>query len=100
VVFVLQYLLLLKAMQVELALVLGFWLIAVFYLVMALAPSIGFVELPLRVTACWSLLKFYTGNELGVGAAALGIWVINLVVPAVIGSLLLLSIKIVKDKNE
>jgi len=99
-VFVLQYLLLFKAMQVELGVVVGFWLIAVFYLVMAVAPTIGFVELPLRVTACWSLLQFYTDNELGVGAAALGIWLINLVVPAIIGSLLLLSIKIVKDKNE
>lgn len=100
VVFVLQYLLLLKVMNVELAPVTGFWLIAVFYLLLAMAPSIGFIELPLRVSACWALLKYFTSNELGVSAAALGIWLINLVVPAVIGSLLILSIKIVKDKNE
>ena len=100
VVFVLQYLLLLKVMHVELGLLLSFWLIAVFYLIMAVAPTIGFVELPVRISACWALLKFYTVNELGVGATALGIWLINLVVPAVIGSLLILSIKIVKDKNE
>lgn len=100
VVFVLQYLLLLKVMNVELAPVTGFWLIAVFYLLLAMAPTIGFIELPLRVSACWALLKYFTANELGVSAAALGIWLINLVVPAVIGSLLILSIKIVKDKNE
>lgn len=99
-VFVLQYLLLLQVLQVELSWATGFWLIAVFYLLIAMAPTIGFVELPLRVSACWALLKFYTTNELGVGAAALGIWLINLVVPAVIGSLLILSVKIVKDKNE
>ena len=87
-------------MHVELGLLLSFWLIAVFYLIMAVAPTIGFVELPVRISACWALLKFYTVNELGVGATALGIWLINLVVPAVIGSLLILSIKIVKDKNE
>ena len=100
VVFVLQYLLLLKVMNVELGIVTGFWLIAVFYLLLAMAPTIGFIELPLRVSACWALLKYFTANELGVSAAALGIWLINLVVPAVIGSLLILSIKIVKDKNE
>lgn len=99
-VFVLQYLLLLQVMQVDVVMITGFWLIAVFYLVMAVAPTIGFVELPLRVGACWAILKFYTSNELGVSAAALGIWLINLVIPAVIGSLLILSIKIVKDKNE
>ncbi len=99
-VFVLQYLLLLQVMQVDVGLATGFWLIAVFYLVMAMAPTIGFVELPVRVGACWAILKFYTGNELGVSATALGIWLINLVIPAVIGSLLILSIKIVKDKNE
>ena len=99
-VFVLQYLLLLQVMQVELGWVTGFWLIAVFYLLMAVAPTIGFIELPVRVSACWALLKYFTSNEIGVSAAALGIWLINLVVPAIIGSLLILSIKIVKVKNE
>jgi hypothetical protein len=99
-VFVLQYILLLQVMDVTIAFVLSFWLITVFYLVLAVAPTIGFIELPVRVSACWALLKFYTSNELGVGASALGIWLINLVLPAIIGSLLILSIKIVKDKNE
>lgn len=100
VVFVLQYILLLQVMQVELGYMLSFWLITVFYLVLAVAPTIGFIELPVRVSACWALMKYYTVNELGVGTTALGIWLINLVLPAVIGSLLILSIKIVKDKNE
>ncbi len=99
-VFVLQYVLLLKVMQVNISFGTCFWLITVFYLVLAVAPTIGFVELPIRVTACWALLKFYTTNELGVGAAALGIWIINLVVPAIVGSILILGVKIVKDKNE
>lgn len=99
-VFVLQYLLLLQVMQVELAMVTGFWLLAVFYLLMAMAPTIGFVELPVRVSASWALLHYFTTNELGVSAAALGIWMINLVLPAIIGSILILSIKIVKDNNE
>ena len=97
-VFVLQYVLLLQVMDVNLAGWLCFWLMTIFYLVMAVAPTIGFIELPLRVTASWTILKLYTVNEMGVGAAALGIWLINLVVPAIIGSLLILSIKIVKEK--
>ena len=99
-VFVTQYLLLLQVMQVEIDLMICFWLIGVFYLVMAMAPTIGFIELPVRVTASWAILKYYTVNELGVGAAAMGIWLINLVLPAIIGSLLILGTKIIKEKNE
>ncbi|MFT3683205.1 MAG: lysylphosphatidylglycerol synthase transmembrane domain-containing protein [Ferruginibacter sp.] len=99
-VFIVQYILLLQVMQVEIGWWNCFWLITVFYLVMAMAPTIGFIELPVRVSACWAILKFYTTNELGVGAAALGIWLINLVIPAVIGSLLILSVKVLKEKNE
>ncbi len=100
VVFVLQYVLLLQLMQVGIGWMLCFWLISVFYLVLAMAPTMGFIELPVRVSASWALMKFYTNNELGVGAAALGIWLINLVVPAIIGSILILSVKVLKDKNE
>lgn len=99
-VFILQYLLLLNLMQVRIEPWLCFWLITVFYLVMAIAPTFGFVELPVRVSASWTILKLFTSNELGVGASALGIWIINLVIPAIIGSLLILSVKIVKDKHE
>jgi len=97
-VFVLQYVLLLQVMGVHIAPLLCFWLMTIFYLVLAVAPTIGFIELPVRVSASWAILKLYTINEIGVGAAALGIWIINLVIPAVIGSLLILSIKIVKEK--
>ncbi len=97
-VFVLQYVLLLQVMDVQIATWLCFCLMTIFYLVMAVAPTFGFIELPVRVSASWAILKLYTSNELGVGAAGLGIWLINLVVPAVIGSLLILSIKIVKEK--
>jgi hypothetical protein len=99
-VFVIQYLLLLKVMDVHITPVVCFWLISVFYLVMAVAPTIGFTELPVRVTASWTLLHLYSPNTLGIGAAALATWLINLVIPAVIGSLLMLRIKIVNEKND
>jgi Lysylphosphatidylglycerol synthase TM region len=99
-VFVLQYVLLLQALQVHIPFITCYWLIAVFYLVMAVAPTIGFIELPLRIGALCTILQYFSNNELAISSAALGIWLINLVLPAVIGSLLILSIKIVKDNNE
>ncbi len=99
-VFILQYLLLLKVMDVGITITLGFWLLTIFYLVMAIAPTIGFTELPVRATASVELFKLYSINILGIQAAALGIWLINLVLPAIIGSILILGIKITKDKND
>jgi len=98
VVFVLQYVLLLQVMQVGITTGLSFWLITVFYLVMAVAPTIGFLELPVRAKASVELMRLYSSNTLGIETAALSIWLVNLVIPALIGSLLILGIKIVKEK--
>jgi hypothetical protein len=36
-------------------------------------------------------------NQLGIISAALGIWLINLVAPAILGSLLIIRIKLIKS---
>jgi uncharacterized membrane protein YbhN (UPF0104 family) len=97
-VFILQYILLLRVMHVEIGFVMCFWLLTIFYLIMAMAPTIGFTELPVRAAAIVEILQPFDSNILGMQAAALGIWLINLVVPAVAGSILFLGIKIMKEK--
>lgn len=95
--FILQYMLLLHLLDVQVGAALSFWLLSCFYLVMALAPTIGFTELPLRATATVEIFKLFSPNIVGVQAAAFGIWMINLVLPAIIGSILILGIKIAKE---
>lgn len=97
-VFILQFLLLLKVMQVEIANGTCFWMLSVFYLVMAVAPTIGFTELPVRAAASVALLQLYSNNIIGIQAASLCIWLINLVIPAIAGSLLIFGLKIMKEK--
>lgn len=99
-VFILQYILLLKFMQVEIDPLVNFWILTVFYLVMTLAPTIGFTELPVRAAASVELLQLFSNNIIGIQAASLGIWLINLVVPALIGSLLIFGLKIMKEKDD
>ncbi|RYY71972.1 MAG: flippase-like domain-containing protein [Chitinophagaceae bacterium] len=96
-VFILQYLLLMNVMGIEINVQVSFWLLTVFYLIMAMAPTIGFTELPVRATASVELFKLFSPNIVGIQAATLGIWLINLVLPAVIGSILILGVKISKD---
>ena len=97
-VFILQFILLLQIMQVQISFFTCFRLLTVFYLVMAIAPTIGFTELPMRAAASLEILQIYSNNLIGIQAASLGIWIINLVIPAIIGSLLIFGIKILKDK--
>ena len=97
-IFILQYILLLKAMQVDVDFITCFKLIAIFYLIMAMAPTIGFTELPIRAAASLEVLQMYSSNVVGIQAAASAIFFINLVAPAIIGSILIFGIKIVKEK--
>ncbi|MEJ0103260.1 MAG: hypothetical protein WDO19_12180 [Bacteroidota bacterium] len=41
-----------------------------------------------------------TTNELGIGLTTVSVWFINLIIPALIGSLLILGIKIFRNRNE
>ena len=97
-VFILQYVLLLKLMHVDIGFGISLMLLTVFYLVMAMAPTIGFTELPIRAAAGLEIFQLYSSNLIGIQAASLGIWIINLAVPAIAGSLLILGIKIMKEK--
>ena len=97
-IFVLQFIVLLQLMQVAIAGWLCFWLLTLFYWGMSIAPTFGFIELPVRLNAIWLIFKWYTPNEMGVDAATFGIWLINLALPALIGSLLIISTKIFKEE--
>jgi hypothetical protein len=97
-VFILQYLLMLKVMDVGITYTVSFLLLSVFYLVMAVVPTIGFAELPLRAKASVLIFELFSINIVGIQAAAFGIWMINLVLPAILGSLLIFGIKIMKER--
>lgn len=100
IVFVLQFWLMLKAMQVHIGLWLSVVLLSVFYLLLAMAPSIGFTELPLRAIAGVQVLGIATQNKLGVEAASLGIWLTNIFIPAIVGTILISGVRIINKKNE
>jgi hypothetical protein len=85
-------------MEVEIPFTDCFLLIAIFYLVMTIAPTAGFIELPIRALASVQIFSLFSTNVLGIQAAALAIWLINLVIPAILGSIMIFGIKILKEK--
>jgi len=97
VVFVLQYIFMLQLLQVEQSVWIGFWIITVMFWVLAIIPSFAIAELGIRGTVAKTLFS-YSVNTIGILTATFGIWFLNLFIPALIGSLLILGIKIKKDK--
>ncbi len=99
-VFVLQYILLLQALHVEILWISGFWTISVLFLVLAIVPSFAIADLGIRGKFSTELLSYYSSNMLGIIGTTFGIWFLNLFIPALLGSLLILSIKFLKTNNQ
>ena len=96
-VFVLQYFLLFRVFNVEINWWQTFWSVSVVFLILAIIPSIALLtELGVRWKASIELVALFSSNITGILATSLAIWIINLVIPALIGSLLILGIKFFK----
>jgi hypothetical protein len=99
IVFIVQYSLVFPVFGVNI----GFWQagggMSVVFLVMAVVPTFTFLtELGLRWEASIQVLELYSPNTVGIFAASFAIWLINLIIPALIGSLLIVSIKLFKSR--
>ena len=99
IVFVIQYLFLIKILQVETEWVQGFWIIAILFLVMAIIPSIAIAELGIRGKFSTALFGLYSANIIGILAASFGIWLINLFIPALAGSFFIIGHKFFKREK-
>jgi Lysylphosphatidylglycerol synthase TM region len=99
-VFVIQYLLLFHVFGVELAFWQGFWMVSLMFLVLAIVPTIALAELGLRNQTSILLVGMFSSNTVGIFFTTFGIWMINLFIPALLGSLLILRLKIFNNRNE
>jgi hypothetical protein len=97
-VFVIQYVMLLQVLHVEILWIDGFWIITILFLVLAIVPSFAIADLGIRGKFSTELLTVYSANTIGIIGTTFGIWFINLFIPALLGSILILSIKFFKDK--
>jgi hypothetical protein len=99
-VFVVQYFLLFRLFEVNTGWSQCFWAVSVIFLVLAIIPTFAIAELGLRGKVGLKLIGLFSANSLGISITTATIWIINLVLPAIAGSLLILSVKIFKNRNE
>jgi hypothetical protein len=96
-VFIMQYYFMFSVFGVSLTLLQTLSSVSVVFLVMAVVPTFTVLtELGLRWEASIQVVQLFSGNTVGIFATSFGIWLINLVVPALAGSLLILGIKLFK----
>jgi hypothetical protein len=95
VVFIIQYYLLFSVFGIDVNWWQAFWAVSVVFLVIAVVPSLGFLsELGIRWQAGIQVVQLFSSNITGIFATSLSIWIINLVIPALIGGFMLLALKL------
>ena len=99
-VFVLQYILLFHLFEVYVPALTLFWIMSLVFLVLAVIPSITLVEIGVRGEISLLLVGLYTTNKLGIILTSVSIWLINLIIPALAGSVLILGIRVFKKRKE
>ncbi len=97
-VFIVQYLLMLHIFNVQLNTTDAVCTICVLFLVLAILPTIPVADLGMRGEAGLQLFGILTSNMPGIVATTAGIWLVNLIVPAVAGSLFILGIKLFRNR--
>lgn len=95
-IYTAQYLFLLYWLNVEMPFFDGFLMSALFFWVITIIPSVTLIELGERGAVGIFLFSYLNDNVVGILAATVGIWCINLVVPAILGSILLLRMRFLR----
>jgi hypothetical protein len=95
-IYTAQYLILLHWMNVSMPIFQGFFMCALFFWVTAIIPSITIIELTERGAVSLFLFKHFSENTIGILSSTVAIWCINLIIPAILGSLLLFRMRFLR----
>ena len=98
-IFTAQYLFLLRWMNVNIPIAGGFFMSALFFWLLAVIPGITLVELGVRGSLSIYLfqqISIAPPNIVGMVAATAGIWLLNLIIPSIFGSLLILRMRLLR----
>lgn len=98
-VFLLQYGFVFALFEVNVSAATVVLVMSVVFLAMAVIPSIALVEVWLRGEILIRLMGIYSPNLLGIGFTSATIWFVNLILPAIVGSLLILGMRMMRDEK-
>jgi hypothetical protein len=93
-IFSVQFFLVLGLFGIELPFLTALRLIAIIYLAMAIIPTMALSEITVRGSVALYFLAPYSGDPLAILAASTLLWIVNLAIPASLGSLAALLIRL------
>jgi len=96
-VYALQYYLLIRFFGIEVSLLEGLAGISTIYLVQTSIPLPPLMGLFVRSEVALFVWGMYSANEIAILAATFGLWILNLIVPALIGTIFMLNINVLKS---
>ena len=101
IVFIIQYYLVFHLFAVEISWWQCLWSVSITFFVLAVIPSFAIAELGIRGEVSIKIIGLFSQNNLGILMASATIWLINLILPAVIGSILILMLRrIIRNKDK
>jgi uncharacterized membrane protein YbhN (UPF0104 family) len=98
-VFAFQYYLLLQLFFVNISFANAMPTVFLIFWCMAILPSITIAEAPIRSEMSIYFLKVFSTNLVGIMSASVGLWLINLIFPALLGALFTWGIKLFKVRE-
>jgi MFS family permease len=93
IVFALQYYFLLHTFQIDIAMVPALLSVFLIFWLMAIIPTIALAEIPVRTEVSYRILQVFSANTIGIMSASVLLWLINLMIPALIGAAVLIGAK-------
>jgi MFS family permease len=93
-VFIIQYLLVFHLFKVNLLPVQVISITCAYFLFLAVIPTIPIAEFGIRGQFGIYLFGIFSSNTIGIISGLALIWIINVIIPALIGSLLVLSVRV------
>lgn len=96
-VFSFQYILLFYFFGLDFPFYEGVILVLSIFLVQTLVPSIALVELGIRTSIAIFFMNYINANPISVISAALSLWVINLMMPSLVGLIAIFKLNLTKE---
>lgn len=97
-VYVSQYVYLLYFFGVDLSFEVLFSAVSTMLVIHTMFPSVPFIDLGVKGSALVIILDKFSQNELGIGLTVFAIWIINIIIPALLGYYFFATSKKSRDK--
>ncbi|MCC8424624.1 hypothetical protein [Mucilaginibacter sp. UR6-11] len=97
-IFSFQYYLVIHLLIPEIPFVDVILMVFIVFFIQSALPSLDLLDVPVRATASATLFAFVTHQQIAIIAAFTSIWLINLIIPAILGSVFIFKLKFF-DRN-